>query len=135
MKRNYRTDYQRWYGIYGVEFIWKGGWSDPYIRFRNYVMNSHDVEDTMWDEYREYLEENGLKEIYTENGTVNQHIEENEKENERFSKYMKENACRVKELCREIIESGGAERIYARSIRKVFAPFEPDGWVKKFDVA
>ena len=68
-------------------------------------MNSHDVEDTMWDEYREYLEENGLK------------------EDERFSKYMKENAYRVKELCKYCIENGMAKRIVPNSIRKVFAPF------------
>jgi hypothetical protein len=121
MKRNYRTDYPRWYGIYGVEFIWKGEWSDPYIRFRDYVMNSHDVEDAMWEEYNEYLEENG--------------IENQENEDELFSKYMKENAYRVKELCQYCIENGMAKRIVPNSIRKVFAPFEPDGWVKKFDVA
>lgn len=62
LKRNYRTDYPRWYGIYGVEFIWKGGWSDPRISVLEIVMNSHDVEDAMWEEYNEYLRrKTGLK--------------------------------------------------------------------------
>lgn len=42
---------QWWYGIEGITFIFMGAWSDSYIGYKNYAMNSHNIEDLMWDNY------------------------------------------------------------------------------------
>ena len=71
-----------WYGIKSVRFIWHGEWSDPEIAYKGMVVNCYVVEDTMWEKYKNYCEEN------------NQNVDENDG----FEQYMLENADEVKEL-------------------------------------
>lgn len=48
-----------WYGIEGVGFIWRNSWSDPEIEYKGKRINAYIVEDTMWERFREYCEEQG----------------------------------------------------------------------------
>lgn len=52
-------EYPNWYGIEDVGFIWHGEWSDPEIEFKGKRINAYIVEDTMWERFREYCEEQG----------------------------------------------------------------------------
>lgn len=88
---NKKNAYPRWYGIPGLEFIWHGAWNDPEIRVHTCkeqrehgckigaVFNSVIVEESMVEEYEEYLKDNNL--------TDNNH--------DNFDKYMKENVYSV----------------------------------------
>jgi len=52
-------EYPNWYGIEGIGFIWHGSWSDPEIEYKGKRINSHIVEDTMWERFREECDEEG----------------------------------------------------------------------------
>lgn len=41
------------YGIYGIEFIWHGAWSDPELIWHKKSFNYFDVENYLYDVYRE----------------------------------------------------------------------------------
>ena len=47
---------KRWfYGIKGIEFIWRGTQSDPLVAYKGHRFNYWDFEDAM---YYDFLEEN-----------------------------------------------------------------------------
>lgn len=46
-KKNY------WRGVEGVTMIWHGEWSDPELEYDGKVANYLDVENTMWERYKE----------------------------------------------------------------------------------
>ena len=48
-----------WYGIEDVGFIWHGQWSDPEIEYKGKRINATVVENTMWERFNEYCEEQG----------------------------------------------------------------------------
>ena len=48
MKKN---NYYR--GIKDIEFIWHGSTADPELSYNGMTVNYHDVEDTIWEEYKE----------------------------------------------------------------------------------
>ena len=50
-----------WYGIENIGFIWRGAWSDPEIEYKGRRLNATIVEDTMWERYKEYCDENNWK--------------------------------------------------------------------------
>ena len=53
---------KKWfYGIEGLEFVWNGEWSDPYVICDGKALDYYDVETPMWEIYREECEENGLE--------------------------------------------------------------------------
>ena len=84
----YRTGEPRewWYGIEGITFIYMGAWSDPYIGYGRYAINSHDIEDAMVERYREQFPEPDDAAIYDRYIT------------EGFSDFMKENREEVFEM-------------------------------------
>ena len=46
---------KKWfYGIYGIEFIWHGCWSDPELIWHGHSFNYYDLENALYDEYKEY---------------------------------------------------------------------------------
>ena len=45
-----------WYDIPGIGFINHGEWSDPYIEYKGKQINSHIIEDAMYEEYCEECE-------------------------------------------------------------------------------
>lgn len=53
---------KKWfYGIYGIEFIWHGEWSDPELIWHKKSFNYYDIELPLWECYREECDENGTK--------------------------------------------------------------------------
>lgn len=41
------------YGIYGIQFIWHGEWSDPELIWHGKSFNYYDVENYLWELYKE----------------------------------------------------------------------------------
>ena len=45
------------YGIYGIQFIWRGAWSDPELIWHGQRFNYYDLEDALWSYYHEECED------------------------------------------------------------------------------
>lgn len=82
------VEYPNWYGLPEVGFICHGQWADPELEYKGKEINSHIVEDTMWERYNEHCEENDK--------TTN---------DDDFEKYMEENQDYVYELLDLAIET------------------------------
>lgn len=54
-------EYPDWYGIPDVGFIYHNEWADPELEYDGEILNSHIVEDSMWAQYREDCEEDGIE--------------------------------------------------------------------------
>ena len=78
-KNNYR-------GIRDIEFIWHGETPDPELSYQGKVVNYYDVEDTIWQEYKE-----------------DGHDSDDEEE---FTKYCQSHKAEIKQLILDIYESG-----------------------------
>jgi hypothetical protein len=49
---------KKWfYGIYGIQFIWHGEWSDPELIWHEKSFNYYDLENTLWSIYQEEFSE------------------------------------------------------------------------------
>lgn len=81
------VEYPDWYGLPEVGFIWHGAWADPELEYKGKEFNSHIVEDTMWERYNEYCEENDKIPDYDD-----------------FAKYMTEHEDEVYELLDLVVE-------------------------------
>ena len=69
-------------GIRDIEFIWHGPSSDPELSYNGMVVNFYDVEDTIWQEYKE-----------------NGHNPDDEEE---FTKYCQRHKAEIKSLITDI---------------------------------
>ena len=62
--RMHTNSQDNWYGIEGATFVSHGAWSDGEIYFdyegEQYVINANDAEEWLWDDFKEYCEENNL---------------------------------------------------------------------------
>ena len=56
-----RASLPYWYGIKPIRFIWRGSWADPDICYNRMVVNSHVVEDSMYERYCEDCREGNLE--------------------------------------------------------------------------
>ena len=102
MKKNYRANYSRWYGIWGIEFIWHGECQDPEIRFGNHVMNASHVENLLLEDYYEELSDSNKE--YGDEG---------------FASYVKDHSKEAKQYCQNCIDNGMAKKIDASSIYRM----------------
>ena len=50
-----------WRGVKGTKYIWHGEWSDPEIWYNGELYNANDIEDGLWEWYKEYCQENNEK--------------------------------------------------------------------------
>ena len=73
-------------GIRGIEFIWHGATPDPELSYQGKVVNYYDVEDTIWQEYKE----DGY----------------DSDDEEEFTKYCQNHEAEIKQLILDIYESG-----------------------------
>ena len=48
-------------GVPGSTFIWHGEWADPEVLWKGVELNVNDIEDGMWESYKDACEENGDK--------------------------------------------------------------------------
>lgn len=76
------------YGVPGVEFIWHGEWSDPEVKYKDHLFNYYELENVLWDEFKE---------------------EYPEAREEDFDKYVLENKARVYELLDDMLANSGIE--------------------------
>lgn len=76
-----RASLPYWYGIKPIRFIWRGNWADPEICYNRMVVNSHIVEDSMYERYREYCNE-----------------EDFESTDDGFAEFMRNNKAEIVEL-------------------------------------
>lgn len=75
------------YGIYGIEIIWHGAWSDPELVWHKKSFNYYDLENTLWSYYKE------------ERNELNIPIIEND-----FDKWVKKNAYLAREILQNLLE-------------------------------
>lgn len=53
-----------WYGIEGIEFVWRGAWSDPAITYQGVTDTINiDIENLMWEEFMEETGSDDLDEF------------------------------------------------------------------------
>lgn len=81
-----------WHGIRGITFIFMGAWNDSLVGYKDYAINSHFIEDTMWEKYNE------------EFSAPDYHSPEYVKFVNDFSKYMRENKEMVFDILDSILE-------------------------------
>ena len=62
--RMHTNSQDNWYGIEGATFVSHGEWSDGEIYFdyegEQYVINANDAEEWLWNDFKDYCEENNL---------------------------------------------------------------------------
>lgn len=85
---------KKWfYGIYGIQFIWRGEWSDPELIWHGKSFNYFDIENPLWECYNEECEETGIQ----------PNIDE-------FGDWVKKNAYLAREFCQNIIDARKAKK-------------------------
>lgn len=70
-----KKDPNTYRGIEGTRYIWHGEWSDPEVIYNDCSLNAYDIEDLLWQRYRELClyeldikpTENGYEEWLDEN--------------------------------------------------------------------
>lgn len=77
----------RW--IEGIEFIRHGTQSDPELRCDWVTMNYRDVEDAMYEEFEERLDEQDMKTLYNTFTGIDR--------DEFFERYLKHNVSHIKD--------------------------------------
>ena len=82
MKKNY------FYGIYGIQLISHGSWSDPELIWHKKSFNYYDVENALWEDYNEECKE--------ENKEVNE---------DDFAIWVKNNAYIVREYLQNLMDN------------------------------
>lgn len=84
-------EYQDWYGISDVGFVWHNEWSDPEIEYKGKRINANIIEDSMWDRW-----------IRDDDGKL---IDGRENDDDGFKKFMLDNKDEVYELIELAMES------------------------------
>lgn len=75
------------YGIYGIRFISHGAWSDPELVWHGKSFNYYDVENSLWELFREDCKQ--------ENKPVDENI---------FPAWVKKNAYLSREILQNLME-------------------------------
>lgn len=75
-----------WYGILNIGFVYHGEWSDSEVEYKGKRINCNDIEEVMWENYREDCLEERIEDTF-----------------DGFDIYMKEHQNEVYEILEEII--------------------------------
>ena len=76
------------YGIYGIELIWHGSWSDPELIWHGKSFNYYDLENTLWSYYKEESDEKGI--------TINESL---------FPVWVRKHAYLAREILQNLLEN------------------------------
>lgn len=76
------------YGIYGIELISHGAWSDPELKWHGKSFNYYDVETPLYNDYKEACD-----------------FHQTQPTEEGFKKYVKRNAWLVREYLQNLLDS------------------------------
>lgn len=98
-----------YYGLPDVKYVWNGEWADPGLIYQGKYFNVNDIEDALWDDFREYCEETGVVEDY-----------------DMFDQWMNENTDMIYFYLDELINTGAGEDM---AIVPSAGPFR-GGWRK-----
>lgn len=75
------------YGIYGIGFVWRGSWADPELIWHKKSFNYYDLENSLWELYREDCRENA-RQCSAEN----------------FETWVKKNAFLAREILQNLMD-------------------------------
>ena len=75
-----------WYGIPNIGFVYHGAWADSEVEYKGKRINCNDIEEVMWENYREDCLEERVEDTF-----------------DGFDIYMKEHQNEVYEILEEII--------------------------------
>lgn len=78
---------QKWKYFNEAEFIYKGDWNDPQLKYKGKIFNYYRIEDAIYHHFKEFAEEHN--------------IEVNDKN---FEEFCKENQEYIRETFDEILE-------------------------------
>lgn len=96
-KSNYKPKrYPFWYGISGIQFIFRNCWDDPLLKRRSHVINVHQLEDFFWNVFKDDVREGVF------------HLLENESDEDAFARYMQLHADDVRSEFENLIREGFA---------------------------
>ena len=51
----------KWRQVPGTRYIWHGSWADPEVVYRGYHLNVNDLEDYLYDCFKEIIDEEGVE--------------------------------------------------------------------------
>lgn len=108
-RKKYFTKYDRWFGIYGLQFIWHGEWGDPEVRWHNYIFDANDIEEPMYELFRQEIEDGNI--VIATPAKHCAYIEDSEEWGEAFTKFMRKNKREIRECIYNAINAGQYERI------------------------
>ena len=58
----YKRDTSRlWYGVPNCYFIWFNSQQDPYVEYDGKIYDTVDVENSLWEYYKEICDEDGVE--------------------------------------------------------------------------
>jgi hypothetical protein len=76
------------YGIYGINFVDDGAWSDPELVWHGKSFNYYDVENPLWEDYKEECTE-----------------ENREPNTDEFAVWVKKNAYMAREYLQNLMDA------------------------------
>lgn len=79
------------YGIYGINLVDHGAWSDPELIWHGKSFNYYDVENSLWNCYKEECEEKGVMPKVID---------------DEFSVWVKKHAYLVREYLQNLMDNG-----------------------------
>lgn len=82
------------HGIPDMKFVWHNTQSDPGVIYDGKYFNANEIDDTLWEEFREYCAETGVIEDY-----------------DMFDQWVSENTDYVYDLVNVMIENGNYEEL------------------------
>lgn len=113
-KSNYKPKrYPFWYGISGIQFIWRNCYDDPLLKRRSHVVNCHVLEDLFWSLFQDDLSEGVFR------------LLENESDEDAFVRYMRLHADDVRSEFDNLIKEG-----FTRWVRPEYVYADDESVVK-----
>ena len=113
-KSNYKPRrYPLWYGISGIQFIWRNCYDDPLLKRRSHVVNCRVLEDLFWSLFQDDVSEGVFK------------LNSSESDEDAFARYMQLHADDVRYEFDNLIKEG-----FTRWVRPEYVYADEESVVK-----